>query len=297
VASRRISEHIRSNVVGYVALFIALSGVAYAGPLKPGKVKTKHIADAAVTEPKLADSAVTGAKLGPDSVSGANVVPDSLGGADIDESSLQGLGGGGGPPSGSAGGGLTGSYPNPDIGPNAVGGPEVGPDALGGADIDESSLGAVPSANDVSCSDCVADSEVSNTLTASDLVAGSSVVSDSEVNNNLTLTGATINDSVNSDSVIDATLKAPDLGHRASLTLDFPVTLNGSCSNLPISTTGAVGGAPVILGVPATAVVGGGEFYTAFVSAANTVTVRFCNLSGASANPPLDVFTVIAINF
>ena len=36
--SGRIRQHIRSNVVGYVALFVALSGTAYAidGPL-PGQ--------------------------------------------------------------------------------------------------------------------------------------------------------------------------------------------------------------------------------------------------------------------
>ena len=93
--SIRIREHIRSNVVGYVALFIALTGAAYAGPLKPNKVKTKHIKDAAVTTPKLADGAVATQKLGADSVNAAKVAPDSLGGEDIDESSLQGLSGGG----------------------------------------------------------------------------------------------------------------------------------------------------------------------------------------------------------
>lgn len=48
-------------------------------------------------------------------------------------------------------------------------------------------------AGDVVCTDCIEDADVSNTLTASDLVSGSSVVSDSEVDDDLTIDGGAIN--------------------------------------------------------------------------------------------------------
>jgi hypothetical protein len=64
----RIGTHIRSNVVGYAALFIALGGVTYAAGLAKDSVKSKQIAKNAVR--------------------GAEVKNNSLKGADVDEASL-----------------------------------------------------------------------------------------------------------------------------------------------------------------------------------------------------------------
>ena len=69
----RLSSHVRHNVVGYLALFFALTGVAYAaGPLKSGDPATgdltgtypgPSIAPNAVDTGKLANGSVTTAKF------------------------------------------------------------------------------------------------------------------------------------------------------------------------------------------------------------------------------------------
>ena len=107
----RISGHLRSNIVGYIALFIALTAGAYAAGLKKNSVKSKHIKDGqvltqdlgngAVTPAKLApgaipafelaDGSVTNAKLAPDAVDASKVGANALGGADVDEASLTGV--------------------------------------------------------------------------------------------------------------------------------------------------------------------------------------------------------------
>ena len=94
----RISRHLRSNVVGYVALFIALGGVTYAAGLARDSVKAKQIKTGAVrsdeakdeslTGTDLANGSVTGADLGDGSVTGADVEDDSLTGADVNEATL-----------------------------------------------------------------------------------------------------------------------------------------------------------------------------------------------------------------
>jgi hypothetical protein len=75
--SQRLGDHLRSNVVAYVALFVALGGTAAALPgsnsvksndLARGAVKAKALADAAVSNPKLRTGAVSSAKIADGSV-------------------------------------------------------------------------------------------------------------------------------------------------------------------------------------------------------------------------------------
>lgn len=78
----------------------------------------------------------------------------------------------------------------------------------------------------------------------------------------------------------------------ASATLDFPDTNPGSTADLTITVSGAALGDVVSLGVPGSAVQANAQ-YTAFVNAANSVTVRFSNLQASgSQNPASGLFKV-----
>jgi hypothetical protein len=67
-----------SMIVALLALFVALSGGAYAFSLKKNSVKTRSIKNGAVTNPKLARGAVTGSKVAPGSLTGANINQSTL---------------------------------------------------------------------------------------------------------------------------------------------------------------------------------------------------------------------------
>mgnify|MGYP001587811884 CR=1 FL=1 len=72
---------------------------------------------------------------------------------------------------------------------------------------------------------------------------------------------------------------------KASATLDFASTALSTCSELTMTATGAVDGDVVALGVPNSVTVTG-AVYTAWVSAADTVTVQYCNTSIIGAGDP-----------
>jgi hypothetical protein len=60
----KLSDHVRSNVVAYLALFAALSGTAWAATeLEKNEVKSKHIGKGQVKNSDLAANAVTSPKV------------------------------------------------------------------------------------------------------------------------------------------------------------------------------------------------------------------------------------------
>lgn len=78
---------------------------------------------------------------------------------------------------------------------------------------------------------------------------------------------------------------------NGSASLNFGSTAAQSSADLTITVTGAADGDPVILGVP-NAAVNANSCYTAWVSATNTVTVRFNNYSSGSIDPGSATFKV-----
>lgn len=85
--SAGIREHLRSNVVGYVGVFLALTATAWAS-VPRNSVRTVHIAKNAVKTGKIAPGHVRRSDLGRNAVNGAKVANDSLTGADINEATL-----------------------------------------------------------------------------------------------------------------------------------------------------------------------------------------------------------------
>jgi hypothetical protein len=81
-------------------------------------------------------------------------------------------------------------------------------------------------------------------------------------------------------------------GLSGSGTLDFPSTGAHSSSDLTITVTGAAVGDIVILGTPVQDIDG---TFTAFVSVANTVTVRFNHYGSGTTNPASGTFKVYVI--
>jgi hypothetical protein len=83
-----VRDHLRHNIVGYIALFcFVLGGTAVALPGR-NKVDTGDLKKNAVRTSDIAPRAVTAAKIAPRSVDGLRVIDNSLTGEDIDESTL-----------------------------------------------------------------------------------------------------------------------------------------------------------------------------------------------------------------
>ncbi|MCG2613746.1 hypothetical protein LZZ85_05620 [Terrimonas sp. NA20] len=78
----------------------------------------------------------------------------------------------------------------------------------------------------------------------------------------------------------------------ATATLDFASTGAQSYTDLTVTVSGAADGDAVSLGIPGSSVTGNGS-YMAWISAANTVTVRFNNFGAAAVNPASGSFKIV----
>jgi hypothetical protein len=76
----RLVAHARSNVVGYIALFIALGGVAYA--LEANSVRSKHIKDSQVRTGDVAND------TGPHALTSADIANQTLSSNDVGDNAL-----------------------------------------------------------------------------------------------------------------------------------------------------------------------------------------------------------------
>jgi hypothetical protein len=85
-----------STVISCVALFVALSGAAYAAGLAKNSVKTKNIANGAVTAAKVKASSINASKLANGAVIGSKIANGAVGASKLAEASVRSTALGGG---------------------------------------------------------------------------------------------------------------------------------------------------------------------------------------------------------
>ena len=79
----------------------------------------------------------------------------------------------------------------------------------------------------------------------------------------------------------------------ATASLDFPSIAAASQASLTITVAGAALGDTVVMGLPAAPAAG--ITFNAFVSAANTVTIRATNVTAAAVDPAAANYTVLVL--
>lgn len=147
--SGKIRQHLRSNVIGYVSLFVALSGTAYAvdGPLAgQNMVGSADIINNDVSTADVANETLTGDDIKNASLNGGEISPATLGIREIIGNSLthQVIADDAIRTNELAAGAVTA----PDVGPNAIPADGLGTDgssklATDSVDFDEIAAGAV----------------------------------------------------------------------------------------------------------------------------------------------------------
>jgi hypothetical protein len=96
---KQLSKHLNfANVISCIALFVALSGAAYAAKATLGNksVKTRNLANGSVNTLKLRNGAVTPLKLRNGAVTGAKIAPGAVGSTQLADGGVRSVDLGGG---------------------------------------------------------------------------------------------------------------------------------------------------------------------------------------------------------
>jgi hypothetical protein len=101
--------HVRRNLIGYLALFVALSGSAYAVTAPRNTVSSKSIRNGQVQSVDLRDNGVAGVDIQDNAVGAADIQDNAVSSPDIQDGGVQGV----------------------DLAPGAVGVGNLAPSAIG----------------------------------------------------------------------------------------------------------------------------------------------------------------------
>jgi hypothetical protein len=135
----QLKKHLSvANLLSGIALFVALSGVAYAATIGNKSVKTRHLGNGAVTTKKLRNGAVTAPKLRNGAVIAAKLRDDSVVNRTLADASVRAI---------NLGGGVVttpklknGAVANSKLGPDAVTTGKIGDGAVTSAKLSASFL-------------------------------------------------------------------------------------------------------------------------------------------------------------
>lgn len=138
---RHLSKHLTfANAISCIALFVALSGAAYAAKTTLGKkaVKTQNIANGAVTTLKLRGGAVTNLKLKNGAVTDAKIAQGAVGTSQIADGAVRSeqLGGG----TVTSGKLKNGAVTGEKLAANAVGGNQLAANAVSNGKIQDGAV-------------------------------------------------------------------------------------------------------------------------------------------------------------
>jgi hypothetical protein len=150
---KQLSRHLTfANAISCVALFVALSGAAYAASTTLGKksVKTQNLANGSVTTLKLRGGSVTNLKLRNGAVTGAKIANATIGSSQLASGAVRSeqLGGGVVTQGKLKNGAVTGEK----LAANAVGGSQLGANAVSTGKIQDGAVTSSKLASSLSAS-------------------------------------------------------------------------------------------------------------------------------------------------